>query len=677
MNDNGNSRDSIINKTEKSKKYDKIETIVLLVILVPLLLFSLNTTNWTHAYREMWFVCLDYLEEGTLYGGQPFCEQGGPFLYLFPFIFKKIFGNFQITTRIFVTILAMISLFLMVRISKKETGKANAAFIAILFLILLYPYVSGDTYNYPVASMMFLFGFYILYYSVLRFKEILAGILFIVAAYINATVLLPTAIIIAFYVFRVGLIKIKRDERKKIKLLVRYKKVFNIFLIVLPMFVVFLIFQLLYPNILKYIVFSHLQDPVFTFTEALKDMIPFGFINQSVFVVYIVLICCIFLFIKNRSVIPVIAGVSIFWGLFNDHQHFGGLYFGRTLFLPFLFIILTLAILKEKVRKASFGKIFLYSAIFIIIVYPGLNPFPFVYGLVEDKVNVGISNFQKEVGYGINFIPKQDGNILAEYPELLTKYDFDFDNEKLDVAGDTEYRVNIDEFSGPRLAKLGVTNLSDWDALILDESKARANEIRLGEIRNLMLAKNYSMIAIGPRSGATLIAQAFNSLDASFKDQYCRVIIPNLEHLPITSIHIATIYLKNTQDCQTTFLKMIDYYDRVFDRVCKKSTFAANNVVNIILNPFGRQKFCGKGGNFIDNFNHIAFFPEHLAFIFGIVALFLILYIPVLIKDNKFNKKSNIIIYSLIITLLIIIAIFLLIRSYSDYNAFFNFISNT
>ena len=110
------------NKTTKSEKYDKVETIVLLGILIPLLLHSLYATTWTVAYREMWYVCLDYLEQGTLYGGQPFCEQGGLFLYLFPLVFRKIFGTFQIPTRIFVTLLSLISLFLMTRISKKETG---------------------------------------------------------------------------------------------------------------------------------------------------------------------------------------------------------------------------------------------------------------------------------------------------------------------------------------------------------------------------------------------------------------------------------------------------------------------------------------------------------------------------------------------------------------------------
>ncbi|MBS3101218.1 hypothetical protein J4204_03725 [Candidatus Woesearchaeota archaeon] len=654
------------------KKYERIEAIAFALALIPLLVYSIHVTDWKNAYREMWYVCLDYMGQGTLYGGQPFCEQGGPFLYLPQLIFKKLFGNFQILTGIMIAILYIVTLFLMTRISKKETGKPNYAFIGLLVLAWLYPWSSS--YNYPFGGMILFFGFYILYYSALRFKEIIAGILFAVAAYVNIAMLMPIFIIAAFYAFRAGLIKIERNESKNIKISIRYKKILNIFIIFIPVLLFSILFRLMYPNIFKYMIFAHLESPVFTFWQALKDMIPFWYVNQSVFIVYVALVFCFLLFIKTFSVIPVLGALE-FWVLLNDHQHFGGLYFGRNHFLTFLFIILTFAILKEKVKRASFERAALYCGLFLVIVYPAIVPLPFAHDFIDKKLNTGISNFQKEIGYGINFVPKQDGNILAEYPELLTSYDFDFDRERLDVASDTEYRINIDEFSGPRLAKLGVTNLTGWSALKLDEAKAKANEERLAEIRSLMHVKNYSMIAIGPRSGATLIAQAFEGMPPGFKSQYCRLIVPNMEHLPVTSIHIATLYLKDIQDCQTTFVRMVDYYGRIFDRICKKSRFAANNVVNIILGAVGRQKNCDKGGNFVDNFNHIAFFPEHLAFIFGVMALFLILYIPALKKHNKFTKKSRMA-YALIIIAMIAIAAYLVMKSYSDYREFLGIVGS-
>ena len=77
----------------------------------------------------------------------------------------------------------------------------------------------------------------------------------------------------------------------------------------------------------------------------------------------------------------------------------------------------------------------------------------------------------------------------------------------------------------------------------------------------------------------------------------------------------------------------------------------------------------------MDNFNHIAFFPEHLAFIFGAMALFLILYIPVLKKHNKFTKKSRMA-YALIIIVMIAIAAYLVMKSYSDYREFLGIVGS-
>ncbi len=662
------------------KVYEKIGMIALLSILIPLLFYSLYTTTWTIAYPQIFYVCLDYLEQGTLYGGQPFCEQGGPFMYYPQLMFRKIFGNFHVPTRILITILSVISIFLITRVSKKETGKPNAHFITILFLIILYPYARDNGYYYPFVGMLLFIGFYILYYLNIKFKEILAGVIFSVSAYTIVATIVPILLIILFYIFRVGIIEIKKDEFKDIRFLIKYKKISKIFLIILPILVFSIIFKLKYQNIFKYIIFSHLIDPVFTFSQALKNITPlgyanpFGYINQSLFVSYFILACCIFVFIKTRSVIPVIAATG-FWELFNHHQHFGGLYFGKNLFISGLFLVLTFVIFKEKVEKASFGKIFFYSAIFVILIYPAITPIPFVYDFIENKLNIGISNFQKEMGYGINFIPRQEGYILVEYQELLEKYNFNFDKRKLDEVSGEEYKINIDEFSGVRLGRLGISNLSGWSALKLDEKEVKSNEAKFDEIKNLLLIKNYSMIAIGPKSGSTLIAQAFNSMPFSFKDQYCQVIIPNMEHLPITSIHIATVYLKNKRDCQTTYLKMMDYYDSMFGRICKKSRFAANNVVNIILMPFGRQKNCEKGGNFIDGFNHIALFPEHLVFIFVVFSLLLILYAPILKKYNRFNKKSYKFIYLLVIILMFMIIILFLREYYLDYSAHLKIIS--
>ena len=40
-------------------------------------------------FRDRWFVCMDYISQGTLYEGQPYCEQG-PILFYTLYLFYSL-----------------------------------------------------------------------------------------------------------------------------------------------------------------------------------------------------------------------------------------------------------------------------------------------------------------------------------------------------------------------------------------------------------------------------------------------------------------------------------------------------------------------------------------------------------------------------------------------------------
>ena len=617
---------------------------------------------------------MDLIKEGTLYGGQPHCASG-PVLFFTGFVFNAIFGSyFQIALKIFLIGLGILLVYLMYKIIKKETEDNDILFILLLSVLWLFPEVSGNNLE-KVLSMLFLFfAFYLLYYSKIKFNWFYSGLLLSLSFFSSIQVMIFIIVMLGYHPFRSKAISISLKGKKSISL--RPKKFIVLLKIIGIMLLIFLVLRYIYPNILSYTLFAHSIDPLYGFFEAAKHMLPSAFTDSNLFIIYIVLAVSAYLFIKSKNAIFIIGSIGLFVVFFTVHKGSGGFLITRYSLPAIPFIILTLSLLKGRIRKGYYSEIFFYVALLFLVVFPGLYQNS-LSSFVYDKSALTLKDFQKEVSYAINFIPPQDGMILTDDINLLSKYGYEFEPGKVVEASNVISQNTIDAWSGPRLEKLGITNLADWDpAQSTPEETKQIQEQQIDAIKKEIEAGEYSLMLYGPRGQTTIVAQAIGRLNDSVRSQYCSIVLPNLEHLPLTGVHVVTAYMKDISHCQDTVVGMVDYYSKVFDHVCEKSSFAANNVVKYTVSLYGIDigRSCDKGGNFIDDFNHHPLFPQHTALILISIILILIVSIPRLRKGSWAEKKYSRKLHYLAIIILSIILAYILIVSTKDLGYFLNFV---
>src|SRR3989344_2086665 len=123
--------------------------------------------------------CIDYLEQGVLYEGQPQCMHG-PIFYVIIAPFRLLFGEN------YFLILAMF----------------NAIIYAITFFILIkvLPFVDnlGELYSMPLLLM----AYYYIFYSSWRYKDIVVGIIFALLIHIKMNNLVFIVLLSFFYLLK-------------------------------------------------------------------------------------------------------------------------------------------------------------------------------------------------------------------------------------------------------------------------------------------------------------------------------------------------------------------------------------------------------------------------------------------------------------------------------------------
>lgn len=129
-------------------------------------------------YQGRELICLEFLEQGTLYGKQPFCLQG-PVLYMSGYLLKTFFGpeNLQSASKIVHSLFMIASFYVFLLIFWKEAGKKKWITPLILYLAFLW-YPSLSHLEMSLAVFFLLVGYYFLFHSQVRMKELFAGLFF-------------------------------------------------------------------------------------------------------------------------------------------------------------------------------------------------------------------------------------------------------------------------------------------------------------------------------------------------------------------------------------------------------------------------------------------------------------------------------------------------------------------
>ena len=623
---------------------------------------------------NVFYPCLELLGKGQLFQGEPFCAEG-PFLFITGFLFQKIFGNyFQIVLWFLTLALFLLMVYLMYKLSKTETGKFNIALISFLAVLWLWSNVVEGKLEKAFAVLFTFFGFYILYYSKFKFKEMAGSAFFGIAVFSSINAAVPVFLCIAYYPIQIGLIELNNARLAISKNKDNYLKYLKIFYLLLPFAAIYLVLLLIWPNFMDYAFFSHNINPRLSYGEALMILIPWGYINVNIFLAYAILFVSIYVFYKTKNTIPIIGSIGLLGVLIPHHRGIGELLIDRMTAPVVPFIILTIILLKERSKFSHYSKVTFVGLLSLLLIFPSFGPNA-LGDAIYNKIDYSLEGFKKEVGYGINLLPEQKNEIFVNYKEILTDYDYEIKYpDKVIVISDNvgEAGSLFDLWNSPRLAEL--LKLDPIKAgLMIEEMDAKYNireedeNITRKHLQTVLQLKNsdFDFVVVGPKFGDPMInilLRAFYSPQIGDKIQegYRIIPVPSIEQPSRQYSHLTGVMIKRSEG-DLVRARLQKYYTRVFDDICKKSEFIATIYVKDTFWNDARikiDKTCKKGMNkFIDNYNNWVLWPEHIALISIMLLLIMVIYIPLLRKNERLHAKREKMIYYGIIVLLILIAL--------------------
>lgn len=588
-------------------------TLLLVIFILGTFYYQQYIYNWV-GYYTRWMPCLDYIKEGTLYAGQPYCESGGPLTFFIPFAIQEIVGNtlFQ-PAMIIISILIHVFIFnLLWKMIKKEIPEQHWFLPGLMYLFLLY-FTTITRFEAILTLAFFVSGYYMLFYREEKTRYIYAGMLYGFAILSKPSVVVPIAFsIVAFYI-KEGIMLWKE---KKLRIILDTIK--ELFWLILPPMLFIAVFRLKYKFFFIYFVQVMMeQEEAISYLAAIKKIFILDVNNMHAMVVPLlatIIISCYLLW-KEKKHYAWIAGPAQLILLIMIVKSFGInhlAYHYWTLGTFFFIIVCCEFYTLARKQKNNLLKIILNTILVLVIVFPALYDSP----LTRNNNYITYTSFEqqrlafiRQLHYPYQIIPEQE-KVLFEHSEegakrFFYEYKVNIPLEKVDLITREISMGTPDTFSLFRYKELLGDNLMyneiEIDANILSEKEK--------EIVEKIKRREYSFIQIGPPEWiATDRAWELANITG-----YCRVIVPSNVWLTKEGWHQAEFILKKKEDCKTVFEGMYKYYQENFDNICKKDKTSADIIKQAIeANKIAFPKACKKGGNRMEYFKNTERYNKYL-----------------------------------------------------------------
>lgn len=643
-----------------------VKLVFLLLLFFAMSWYAYEQRGWV-GYYEKFMYCFNFIEEGTLYGGQPYCESGGPPNFFIPYLVFKVFGEslFHPAMIVLSLIIALFTLYFILQILAREQGKqrwtdVNFFLPSLLFIFLIY-LPSLTRFETILAATFFIGGYYVLLYTDLKHKELISGLFFAVAVLSKPTALVPLCFVGLYYLIRQHMIFI---ENKRLKLKFSFSMLLKMFLIVLPTIVGILFFRLLYKYFFIYFiqVMQH-QEISVSYPQALLSLVTLE--DPLIMPLIVCLGLATYFFWKKKALYAFLAGpvqiilVVMVTQAFNVH-HLAYRYW--VLLNPFL--IITLCLLYEELQgKKTLLKIFLNTAFVLILLFPGMYDTP----LNTDFGYMKYTSFEKEriafireLHYPYQIIPEQE-RMLFEHSEagaagFFKEYAVSVSLDRVDVLSPKETTPASDAYSLYRYKQLLGDNLKYGTFEEQDSQELRPKEREVVEKIN---RREYSFIHSGPPEWIAT-EKVLNAADQDVLREYCTVDVPTNVWLTESGLHIAKFKFKDQQQCLTFVKRMVNFYNQHWDSLCTKDQFSANLIGDIIReNSIIFPRMCASGGELMKTFETREEIYDYALF-FTLLVLVLSIGVQGLFRYRFFPNGEKKIFLVLIIGLVLFLISFII-----------------
>ncbi len=627
---------------------------ILLVVLIIVFAF-----NWRDGYLDSydgfphaWYNCLEYIEQGTFFGGQPYCENGivGPYT---GYPIYKLVGveHFQFSYLIFAFLINLLIFWFILKIVKKETGQNYAFLVAVLYFSLVYrPLMQRPDGLF--AAFFFILGFYVLMHGRIRFKEIISGSLFFISIISKSSALFAVFPVFIFY-FLSKVIEFKTEKGEtgrhiKIKLsennifiYFKKKKFYDFIQLFAGFFATAVLVFLIFSNALYYIFLAFVNprslgeqfitnQTVMSTTQIMVAMIPkFSIYTWLYIQFYIIFIIALYYLFKKWNVYSV--SILFFFTYFNykvfKYQGFSTFNLGISskYTAPVICLFIILAAILYKNYAINRKKRLIFASIIILLI-----AIPFAKEAAFDYL-------KKKVDMPTEVIPEQKYVLtpLGEFKKTNNGYEI----TKIMAATEIGWVRQLAYYN-----ILNYSNLPPRD-IVLNASYGELQQYLYEHdyfpyFREEIERGKYPLIMYGP-PGWEHIMNLLDSMNQSTFKSHCVVRIPDLKYSVIMANHATILIFEKQSDCQQTVINMQTYYTKNFNNICRLSRSSWEKITKPVVNsntPIIKEQ-CNSRWDLLEYYdNKVLSMPDIILLIF-LIGLTIIYYKMIEPKIEKLHKK--------------------------------------
>ncbi len=644
----------------ENKQKAWLKTIFIIVLLVFILYRVEDYFGWI-GYRETWTTCIDYMNEGTFWSGQPHCE-GALIPFYVIYGLDNIFGReyVQIATIVFSTGVALLFFWIFWKAVKKEELAKDFFLPALLFGLLFYINAIANV-EAVLNSFFFFSAYYLLFYTEHKWKYYGAGFLLLLSLLSKINVIVQTAFLIFWYGYEK---KLWYFEDRKLKIQLKKEILWGHGQMLLPIIAGFGIVTLIYEHfwIYSWHVFTN-QNIALSLLQTTKEMILFDITKTNI--IYIVVLMtafiCTYLFWKEKKFYALISGPVFLLAIFLIIRAFGiqlatGVRYWSVIF-PFA--VMSILRLKEVWTEAPQKQI-MYGFIIVIILFPGLYEGPFL--LKDDLSYIDSLNiierategwkekdaFIKDIHYGYSIVPEQEERILLEddpagFKRKIISFGSNIPYEKVDFLTKKYMESHPDIWGFPRYQELLGENL------IYEPTSGDINE-KEQEVIAKIENGTYSLIIFGPPEWA-ISEKILANVNNETLHEYCQILVPNNVWLTEGGWHFSYFFFKNQEHCGEMLKEMTTYFSTHFQEICTKDKTTANMITQVMLqNRINFNMMCSDGGSALEALKKSEAIKK-VEILLMLVLFALPMIYGVCKEENKEKRKKM---YIVVVVLLII-----------------------
>lgn len=533
-----------------------------------------------------WWNCLDYVGEGSLYSGQPYCAQG-PVIYYLGFLYQSLLGEGGMLYFFWILIiLSHTFTFILLSVMLRRESLLEPSSLALIYLLGPYRFIGKIAPPISVAFMML--GTYILLYRRGEYRGIAAGFFFSASIFTKYITLFPILAVLAYFVYR----EAGRGGRADSHWYSHFPKDSEhaLILCIESMAVVFLLLVVFLPGLIEYSFMSQMDITRFHFLDVDRIMFEQRNVNDLVFVVLLIVGVQSVRkgwFGGGRMLYPFAASTLAFHS-FIFLRTKGTTIIGSSYNLAgYVFLAGFMMAVREKSFKAF------TLLVLLVLVYPGVFPmdgFNPLLKLSRSSYYDYRDQASRMVETSFRHLSLVEGKVLYEGLgpqdlDFFERYDTGIGPERVDVLYHGMKGLTLDEDGdwGPKIRSRMHSMYPKWH-----ESNLTSLEKTLQE---RILSGYYDLVYLGAPAW-TQIGKIVDPVLPKLREKHCIVSAPNFYYMGGGRDYAYMIF-KNWSVCRSYYERMVEDYERDYEKICSFSPMGARVVeIALDMNNYTISKKC-------------------------------------------------------------------------------------